>query len=126
MVSSNAIAQHRENARALDLFDRRRLNLHFIEVRSAANISGIFIPGVGLAFRDVEPAPALVSSKYFGVAFRKHRGGNGVLDGLFDLALCGPDVGEVNRLAVFALADRVFAEIGVDASGEREGHDERR
>src|SRR5271156_1209510 len=117
VIGGNAVAEHREDARVVDLFDRRRLNLHTLEIRSAADVGGIFFPGVGLAFGDVEAAPALVAGKNLGVAFREHLGGDGFFDGFFDFALRGPDVGEVNRLAVFTFADGIFAKIGVDASG---------
>src|SRR6202020_3189296 len=61
-----------------------------------------------------------------GITLREHFGCNRLLDGFFDFALRGPEVGEVDGVAVFAVADGVFAEIGVDASGEGEGDDQGR
>ena len=48
------------------------------------------------------------------------------LNRLFDFALRRPDVGEIDRLAVFAFAERIFAQINIDASGQRESHHQRR
>ncbi len=126
MVRSNAVAKHRQHARALDLFHGRGLDLHVIEIWRPSNISGVFLPGIGLAFRDGEAAPALVSLENFGVAFREHIRGDRLLNRLFHFALRRPEVREIDGLAVFALADSVFAEVGVDASGQRKSDYQRR
>src|SRR5580693_1984408 len=126
VVGGDAVAEHREDARALDVFYRRRFDLHTLEVGSAADVCGIFFPGVSLTFGNLEAAPALVALKNFSISFRKHLRGHRLLDGLVYFALHGPDVGEVDRVAVPALADGLGAEVDVDASGEREGYDQRR
>src|ERR1700733_13547518 len=124
MVGGDAVSQDSQYASSADVANRGRLNLHVVEIRSAANVGGIFFPGVGLAFGNVEAAPALVSGKNFGVTFRKHFGRDRVLDCFFDFALRGPDISEIDRLTVFAFAEGVFAQVGVDASGKREGDNE--
>ena len=43
-----------------------------------------------------------------------------------DFSLRGPDVGEIDGLAVFVFADGIFAEVDIDASGERKSDDQRR
>ena len=68
VVGGDAVSQHSQDARGVNVFDGRGLELHVVEVRGAANVGGIFFPGVGLAFGNVEAAPALVSGENFGVA----------------------------------------------------------
>src|SRR5262249_33241438 len=43
-----------------------------------------------------------------------------------DFLRTGPDVFQIDVLAVFALADRLFGHVDVDASGQRERDDQRR
>src|SRR5271155_4833098 len=61
VVGGDAVAEHCQDARTLDFFYRRRFDLHAFEVGSAADVGGIFFPGVGLAFGNLEAAPALVT-----------------------------------------------------------------
>src|ERR1039458_1605331 len=99
MVGGYAFSRGGEHARVLDFFDGRGLELHAFEVWSAADVGGVFFPGVGLAFGDGEAAPALVSFENFRIAFGKHFGSDRLLNRLFDFALRGPEVGEVDGLA---------------------------
>ena len=72
VVGGDAVAQHGQHARALISSTGAGFDLHVIEVGRAADVGGIFFPGVGLAFGNGEAAPALVSFENFGIAFRKH------------------------------------------------------
>ena len=47
-------------------------------------------------------------------------------DGVGDFLLGGPDVFEVDGLAVLVLAERLGVEVVVDVAGERVGDDQRR
>src|SRR6202035_1498105 len=111
VVGSDAVSQYRQYAGRVNVLDGRGLELHVVEVRSAANVGGIFFPGVGLAFGNGEPAPALVTLKYFGVAFGKHFRSDRPPHRFLDFTLRGPEVGEVNRIAVSTFADSVFAKV---------------
>ena len=51
---------------------------------------------------------------------------DGAGDGLGDLVLAGPDVGQIHFVAVFIRSERVAGEIDVDTSGNRVGHNEHR
>src|SRR5579863_7679150 len=103
VVGGDAVAEDGEDARVRNVLNGRGLDLHIVEIGGAADVGGIFFPGVGLAFGNGEAAPALVSGENFGVTFGKHFSGDGVRDRFFDFALGGPDVGEVDGIAVFAL-----------------------
>ena len=126
VVGGDAVAEHRQHARSLDLFHWRRLQRHVIEIRSAADIGGIFLPGIGLALGDRKSAPALVALEDVSVAFRKHVGSDSLLNCAFHFLLRRPDVGKINRLAFFIFADRVLAQVNVDAPCQRERHHQRR
>ncbi len=67
-----------------------------------------------------------VSLEDFAIAPGKHLRGNRLLHRLLDLALRGPDIGEVDGVAVFAFAQRIFSEVDIDPSGESKGNDKRR
>ena len=74
----------------------------------------------------LERVPALVARVHVGVAAREHLGLHRVLDRVVDLALRRPDVAQVDRLAVGALAERLGGEVDVHAAGERVGDHQRR
>src|SRR5580698_5035642 len=80
VVGGDAVAKDGENARAFQFFDRRRLELHLVEVGSPADVSGVFLPGVGLTFGDGQAAPAIVSGENLGITLGKHFRGDGVVD----------------------------------------------
>src|ERR1700693_10114 len=61
VVSGDAVAEHGQHAGALDIINRRGLQRHVIEVRSAANVGGVLLPGVSFAFGNGQAAPALVT-----------------------------------------------------------------
>ena len=126
MVGGNAVAEHGQHARALDVLDGGRLERHVIEVRRLPNVSGIVFPRVSLALRNRQPAPALVSRVHLGIALAKHLRRNRARHRLLDFLLRRPDVGQVDGLAVFASSDGILAQIDVNASREREGHHQRR
>ena len=106
--------------------DGRGLQRHVVEVGSAANVSGVFFPGVGFTFGNGQAAPAVVAVIDLAVAAGEHVGRNRFANGLLNFALRRPQVCQINLLAVFSLADGIFAEIEVDASGQGEGDHQRR
>src|SRR5208282_4875806 len=58
VVGGDAVSQYRQYAGRVDVGCGRGLELHVVEVRSAADVGGIFLPGVGLAFGNGKAAPA--------------------------------------------------------------------
>src|SRR5258708_25865125 len=96
------------------------------EGRRLPDVGRVWFPLVGLAFGNCQPAPMLVSLENFAIAPGKHLRGNRLLHGLLDLTLRGPDIGERDGVAIFSVAQRIFAQVDVNASGEGEGHYQRR
>src|SRR5271169_4810887 len=72
VIGGNAVAEHCQHARILDIFHRNRLQRHTVEVGSAADVSRIFIPRVGLAFGYWQATPALIPVINLAVASPEH------------------------------------------------------
>ena len=75
---------------------------------------------------ELEVLPVLVAVGDGGVLLAEHRGVDGGGDGVGDLGLGGPDVLEVDGLAVLVLAEGVGVEVVADVAGEGVGDDQRR
>src|SRR5204862_82653 len=71
------------------------------------------------------PLPALIPREHVVVASREHLRPNRTLDRSLDLLAGGPDLSQVDRLAVLVLAERLREEVHVHPPGERVGNAER-
>ena len=126
VIGSHAVAQNGQYTRTANILNWRGFEGHVVEIWGAADVSGIFFPNVGLAFGNRQVAPALVTVVDLAVAAAEHVGGYRLADQVINLALRGPNISEVDGLAIFALADGIFAQVEIDASGKREGDHQRR
>src|SRR5208282_921164 len=52
VVGGDAVAEHGQHARLLDVLDRGRLQRHVIEIWRLPNVGGVFFPRVSLALRN--------------------------------------------------------------------------
>jgi len=120
VVGSNAVAQNGQHASAMNVLHWHRPERHIVEIRGAADVGGIIFPSVGLAFGNGQAAPAMVAMINLAVAAAEHIGGDRFADHFVYLALRGPDISEIDRLAIFTLAKGIFAHIYVDAPSKRE------
>src|SRR4029453_2631561 len=91
VIGGDAVTQHRHYPGALDRLDRARLGLHVLEEAWLAHVGGVG-PGVAVALRGVEVAPAVVAGEHVGVALLEHVLANRVGDRLLDLLRGRPDV----------------------------------
>ncbi len=103
-----------------------RLGGHALEVGRQAHVGRVGIPGEALAGGDRQAVPALVAGEHLAVAAAEHVRAHGLADGLRDLVRGGPDVAEVDVLAVLVLAERVADDVDVHRAGERVGDAQRR
>src|SRR2546430_16620061 len=87
---------------------------HIVEIRGAADVGGIIFPSVGLAFGNGQAAPAMVAMINLAVAAAEHIGGDRFADHFVYFALRGPNIGEVDRLAIITLAEGVLPQICID------------
>ena len=91
------------------------------------DVGALLVPGVGLAGRagDVVPRRILLGEVAVESCGRLRAERRACVSVLTSCER-GPDVLEVNRLAVLAGAERLRVEVDIDAAGEGEGDDERR
>ncbi len=105
---------------------RRRLHRHALEKGRVADVGGVVRPGEAIARGDVELLPAFVPAEDVGVLvhelLRRHRRQHRFLQ----FALARPDVLEVNRLAVFPVAEGFGGQVEVHRPGQRVRHHQRR
>ena len=126
MVGRDAVAEDREHARPLDVVERLWLGRQVVEERGLANVRGLLVPGEAVSAWDLERVPAVVAVEHLAVALVEHVGLHRLFDRLRDLGGLGPDVLEVDRLAVAPLAERLVVEIDIHRPGERVGDAQRR
>ena len=72
MVGGNRVAQHGENARAVNILYRFRLNAHFIKEWRQADVGGIILPVVGIRAIHFYRLPLGGPFKHFGILFAEH------------------------------------------------------
>src|SRR6185503_13597123 len=90
------------------------------------NVGGFFVPLVGGADRGGNLVPHRVALAERREQLAVHLRIGRVLHDGADLLARGPDVLQVNRLAVFAIADRVLGHVDIDGAGEAERDHQRR
>ena len=92
VVGGHRVTQGSKDASALDVGNRCRLHFHLVEVRCLADVGGLVVPSEGLALRGRQVLPALVTSEDILVVLVVQLGGDGGLDGCFDLFGGRPNV----------------------------------
>ncbi len=105
----------------LDVLDLGRLLAHALEEGRVLDVGRVVVPLVDLAFRHLDGLPHLVAVEHLGVFLAEHLGVD-LLHRLGDLGLGGPDVLEVDRLAVAAFTDGVIVQVAAHITGQGEGH----
>ena len=126
MVSGDLVAEHRQYACIDNIDDWLGLLLHAFEIGRILNVGRAHVPAIGFAFHGFDLAPVGVALEHVGVAFLEDRRGHELLHQRVDLFGGRPDVLQVNRLAVLAIAERFDREILGHRSGQRIGHHQRR
>src|SRR5690606_29805830 len=89
-----------QHPRAGDVAHRLRLAGHAVEVRRLAHVRGLGVPGERVPGGRGQVPPPLVAGEHVGVPAGVHLAGDGPGDGVVDLLGRGPDVAQVDRLAV--------------------------
>ena len=80
------------------------------------NISGIIIPVKSRTSRRLNIDPVLVSAIEIAVELVEDLGDKGGVNNLLELGCGGPDVLEVNKIAISVGADRIVGKVEVNAS----------
>ncbi len=127
VVGGYRVAQLRQDARARDLGEALGCVVrHALEVGRALDVGGVLVPGVAVALGDLQAGPVLVALEHLAVGLAEHVRLHGRLDLGVDLGLRGPDVLEVDVVALAVLAQRLLVEVQVHPPGQRVGHAQRR
>ena len=126
MVRRDAVAQHGQHARAVNVFNRSRLPRHAFEIRRILDVGGRGIPRVQLAFRHRHLAPFLGPGEHVAVLFAEHSRSHRRAHGLLDFRGRRPDFAQIDRLALRVAPQRFAGHVEVHASGQRVRHHQRR
>ena len=126
VVSRHRVAQHRQHAGSADIGQRRWLQRQILEERWLLNVGRIRIPGIEVAFGYRQRAPVLVPGEDIAVPLDEQLRPDRLFHRLADLLRRGPDLPEVDRLAIRVVADRLGREIDVHPTSDGIGHHQRR
>src|SRR5690606_21524565 len=107
----HAVAQDGERTRAGDFFQRRRRLAGVFEIRRVAAVRAVFVPLEGEAFGRLDGLPLRRTFEDVAVTLAEHLWRQGTRERLADLVVGRPDVFQIDRLAVFAGAKRVFGQV---------------
>ena len=118
VIGGDAIAQHGQHARIANVGKLGRSFRHLVEKWRALDVSGFGVPGVQVAFRHVQPTPALVALEDFAVLLAVHLRGDGFAHRLFHFLRRRPNIAQVDRLAVAIVAERIVRHIEIHAAGQ--------
>ena len=111
MIGRHIVTEQRQHAGAVDIIDVADFQRHAFEVGRITDIGRIRHPLVDFAVGHVQPVPVIVAVKDALIAVDKHVGVDRRRDDVLNLDLARPDIFQVDRLAVFIIAQRVVHEI---------------
>ena len=126
VVGGDRIAEQAEQARADDVLDRTDRHRHAVEVGRVLHVGRGLVPLVAFAVRRGDLVPARIALEHVGVVLREHLRPDGTDDEVADFLVRRPDVAQVHRLAVVAVADGVLRQVDVHGAGDRIGDHQRR
>ena len=126
MVGGDRVAHQDQHPGPVDVTDPPDLGGQAFEEGWVLDIGAFGLPVVGFTGDTGDTVPALAPGKDVGVlveeALRPERG----RDDLVDFLLRGPDVFEVDRFAVGALAQRFLGQVEVHGARHSVGYHQRR
>ena len=125
MVSGDRIAEHRQNARALNILHRLRLSFHLLEEGRRPDIGGVKLPAVSIGGFHFNRFPFIGAFKHFRILFTEHVGGH-LLHRAGDFLPARPDIFQVDRIAFAIVAQRIGGEVDIHITRQRIGYDQRR
>ena len=125
MVGGHRVAQQGQHPRPADVVHGRHVEGQPLEVGRLLDVGRLRVPAVQallarLAGRD--GIPGLVAGVDVGILLLEHLRVQGRGHRLLDLGLAGPDVLEVDRLAVAPLAQGLLGQVHVHGTGQGIGH----
>ena len=110
----------------MNVAGRGRLRRQGLEEGRLLDVGRSGVPGVQLAFRNLDRVPGCVGAKDVAVLFLVHGWFERLCHRRLHLFLARPDLVQVNRIAVAIRADRLGRQVKVYRAGQRIGHHQRR
>src|SRR5262249_159287 len=115
-----------QHSRAFDVFHWRGSARHVIKIWGALDISGAGVPSIRLTLWHTQALPFLVALKNLFIVRAKHARINAAFYCLLNFLLRGPDVPQINLIAILIFAQRLLRDVAIDASGQRISNNQRR
>ena len=126
MVGGDRVAEQADATGAADVLVLRQVHRHAVEVGRVLDVGRLPVPRVLVALGHFHRVPFLAALEHLAVVLGEHGRVDGLRHQVGDLLVAGPDVLEVNVLAVLTLAERLFRQVDVDGARDRERHHQRR
>ena len=104
MVCCDHIAQHCQYFGVADVADHPGLFAHILKIGWVLHIGGCRWPVIGLLIRSLDPLPFIVAFKDIGIFTQKGLTGHGSLNQFCNFLTSGPDVFQIDVIAVFVLS----------------------
>ena len=106
--------------------DRASFGAHPAEVGRILDIGRGRGPVIGLTIRGLDRLPFFVAFEHIGVFLQEGLARYGLLDQIRDFLRRGPDVFQIDGLAILGGADRILRDVDIHIACDGIGHDQRR
>ena len=106
VIGGHAVAKNRQYARSVHIGQRRRFLGHVVKIRRHLDVRRFGIPLINVARRHRHGFPVRVAFKNLRILLAVHFRRDGFANGFFYFLWSGPDVAQINRLALGVGAQR--------------------
>ena len=72
MIRGDRIQEQREHTGVYDIGERRSVLTHAVEIWGVLDVGRFFVPSIGQAALDTDPAPERIALEYISVLLREH------------------------------------------------------
>ena len=120
------MSEHRQDTRVANIREFKWLLGHSVEKGRALDVGGFGVPGVQIAFGNMQSPPALIACEDFAVLLAVHIRGHRFAHGFFHFFGRRPNITQVHRLAVAIIAQRIGRHIEIHMAGQCISDHERR
>jgi hypothetical protein len=118
VISGNRISKVEETVSGLNVSDSLRVLLGGGEERRVCNVGRLRVPAVELASASFELLPSGATLEDIAIDLLEHLGLDHSAGHFLHLVTSGPDIAEVDILAIFTLTDGLGFEVDVDAASQ--------
>ena len=126
VVGGDRVEEEAQNARALDILHCRWRHRQPVKIWWVRHIGAVAVPGIVHALGDLDLAPLGIALEHVLVALGESLAGDVLGDEIADLPGGRPDILQVDRPALFVVADGIGRKVDVERTGQRIGDNQRR